>query len=408
MVRTYSRNEFYELVWSKPMTQLAKEFGLSDVALHKICRKHEIPNPPPGWWAKKVAGKDVQRKPLCRAKTDGPTQVTIAAGELKQEPPTVAAARESARVASSACLADSVVPSNAVVARTVAKLRKAKPSDPKGLLAVGGPGLIPVEAAPTSVDRVERVLLAIASACEAIGIKLASGEVAAEFHYEGEAIPFLLIETVRREKHVITDKEKAEEEAWRKKQQRFGRANEWDLAFGSSRPRPPEWDYHPTGQLSFELEQAYLLGGGPRRTFRDAKVQRLEDMASDIAVGIAVMVAARKEDRLRREEERQRRAEEKQRRDLAARARHVQERRGKALDALLGELEALERLRRFVSVLETQSDDAEGRVGELLAFARQRLAHQETALSPPSLRERFETTRTFGDDDDHDFRPSPY
>jgi len=46
------------------MTLLAKEFAISDVALHKICKKHNIPNPPPGWWAKKAAGKDVTQTPL--------------------------------------------------------------------------------------------------------------------------------------------------------------------------------------------------------------------------------------------------------------------------------------------------------------------------------------------------------
>ena len=55
MAQRFSRQEFYELVWSKPMTHLAKEFVISDVALHKICRKHGIPNPPLGWWAKKAA-----------------------------------------------------------------------------------------------------------------------------------------------------------------------------------------------------------------------------------------------------------------------------------------------------------------------------------------------------------------
>ena len=57
MARVFTREEFYELVWSKPMTHLAKEFAISDVALHKICRKRGIPNPPLGWWAKKAAGK---------------------------------------------------------------------------------------------------------------------------------------------------------------------------------------------------------------------------------------------------------------------------------------------------------------------------------------------------------------
>ena len=62
MSRVFTRQEFYDLVWSKPMTHLAKEFALSDVALHKICKKHDIPNPPLGWWAKKAAGKKAAKK----------------------------------------------------------------------------------------------------------------------------------------------------------------------------------------------------------------------------------------------------------------------------------------------------------------------------------------------------------
>src|SRR3546814_10814209 len=42
MSRVFTREEFYDLVWSKPMTHLAKEFALSDVALHKVCKKHNI------------------------------------------------------------------------------------------------------------------------------------------------------------------------------------------------------------------------------------------------------------------------------------------------------------------------------------------------------------------------------
>ncbi len=49
MSQRFTREEFYDLVWTKPLTHLAKDFRLSDVALHKICRKHDIPNPPLGW-----------------------------------------------------------------------------------------------------------------------------------------------------------------------------------------------------------------------------------------------------------------------------------------------------------------------------------------------------------------------
>jgi hypothetical protein len=48
----FTRKQLYELVWSKPMTQLAKEFGLSDNGLRKICKKYDIPLPNMGHWQK--------------------------------------------------------------------------------------------------------------------------------------------------------------------------------------------------------------------------------------------------------------------------------------------------------------------------------------------------------------------
>ena len=54
---TMTREQLYELVWSTPMTHLAKRFGLSDVGLAKICDRHQIPKPPAGHWAKRAFGK---------------------------------------------------------------------------------------------------------------------------------------------------------------------------------------------------------------------------------------------------------------------------------------------------------------------------------------------------------------
>lgn len=51
------RSKLYELVWSKPMTKLGAELGISDVGLAKACRRHAIPVPPRGHWAKLQAGK---------------------------------------------------------------------------------------------------------------------------------------------------------------------------------------------------------------------------------------------------------------------------------------------------------------------------------------------------------------
>ena len=59
-----SREQLYELVWSMPMQRIAKEVGISDVAIAKHCRNLGIPVPRRGYWNKLHAGKTVARTPL--------------------------------------------------------------------------------------------------------------------------------------------------------------------------------------------------------------------------------------------------------------------------------------------------------------------------------------------------------
>ena len=47
---TLSRQDLYELAWSKPMVELAQDFGISNVALAKRLRKLGIPLPGRGYW----------------------------------------------------------------------------------------------------------------------------------------------------------------------------------------------------------------------------------------------------------------------------------------------------------------------------------------------------------------------
>ena len=65
-----TREELHELVWSKPTRIAAKEFGLSDVGLAKICRKLGVKKPPRGYWAK-VASGGRAKKPQLGASPDG-------------------------------------------------------------------------------------------------------------------------------------------------------------------------------------------------------------------------------------------------------------------------------------------------------------------------------------------------
>jgi hypothetical protein len=59
----YDREELYKKVWAQPILELAKEYGVSDVALAKACKRRRIPLPGRGYWAKKAAGKPVLERP---------------------------------------------------------------------------------------------------------------------------------------------------------------------------------------------------------------------------------------------------------------------------------------------------------------------------------------------------------
>lgn len=61
---TLTREELYQRIWSMPTQQLAAEFGISDVALGKICRKFNIPKPQRGYWRRLEVGYKARLRPL--------------------------------------------------------------------------------------------------------------------------------------------------------------------------------------------------------------------------------------------------------------------------------------------------------------------------------------------------------
>lgn len=52
-----TREELFKLVWSAPVTKVARGMGVSDVALAKRCRREGVPLPPRGYWAKVASGQ---------------------------------------------------------------------------------------------------------------------------------------------------------------------------------------------------------------------------------------------------------------------------------------------------------------------------------------------------------------
>lgn len=59
-----TRAELHELVWTKPMTELARQFGLRDQHIAKACDGADIARPRAGYWQKVEYGKSVSRSAL--------------------------------------------------------------------------------------------------------------------------------------------------------------------------------------------------------------------------------------------------------------------------------------------------------------------------------------------------------
>ena len=63
LMSRYDRAALYEQVWSQPVQDVAKSYGISGVRLGKVCRKLHVPVPPRGYWARVRNGYTVESHP---------------------------------------------------------------------------------------------------------------------------------------------------------------------------------------------------------------------------------------------------------------------------------------------------------------------------------------------------------
>lgn len=83
-----SREQLYELVWSKPMREAAADVGISDVGLKKRCRSQAVPVPPQGYWNKVHAGHRMPPRPTLPPvpETRGHPPIRPASAEAMRQP----------------------------------------------------------------------------------------------------------------------------------------------------------------------------------------------------------------------------------------------------------------------------------------------------------------------------------
>jgi hypothetical protein len=318
-----TRAELYEKVWAAPMRTLGQEFGMSDVGLAKVCRKHNIPVPPVGYWRRKETGYKVNR-PLLQPVKDGPDHLDIYIRE-RLRPEFEELARQ---VAPKIAIAPDI--SHPLVLRCEKLLNRGKLNQ-RGLVISKNGSLAHILVSREQLPRALRVLNALLLALEernqpASWPKQENSQLAVSI--DGEAVRFSLSELTDSAPHVLTPLEVK---------------HPWSA---------PKHDYKLTGRLQLQITNVPLLMGPIRRTWADGKQQRVEDCIGDFIVALTVAAAAIKKNKQETEERHRQWEEERKRQEEERRIAEEHKRRAELVTELIENWEEAARLRRFVKAIE--------------------------------------------------------
>src|SRR6185312_16416936 len=82
---TYNRSRLYDEVWAEPLTQVAKQYQVSDNALRKMCAKLRVPLPKHGHWIMRPEHRP-KRPPLPKLRMGEQEELTTVRWVIEQGP----------------------------------------------------------------------------------------------------------------------------------------------------------------------------------------------------------------------------------------------------------------------------------------------------------------------------------
>lgn len=333
----FTRENLYEMVWERPVLTIAKEIGVSDVAVAKACRKAGIPLPIRGHWAIVKSGKVVKIPPLPKPKPGQSDSIWF------------------------------TVPENSV------------PKLPKVEAPIG-----PLIEIPTELVKPHRLVIELKSAIK--GKEEYKGVIPLNYEYQKVLrvrtsaahveralilMDVLLKQFEDKGYKVRISEQRSETELVLKEgvvtfrlDERTKRSTPPPMP-----PRPPgrrsEHYYEPwrpayvlvgTGEFTLEFSK-YRIRNGPN-TWKDRANRPIEAQLHEVMGALPLWEAELLEDRLKREEDAARAREKEKRRIAAARAEETLRLQRVGLVNHLRSWERAERLRRFIAAFEQKGDQS--------------------------------------------------
>ncbi|EAQ31548.1 hypothetical protein OS145_09685 [Idiomarina baltica OS145] len=342
-VAAITRESLYNEVWAEPVSRVAPRYGISGVALGKVCRKHKIPLSPRGYWAKINAGHSPKKIPLPIAREFENYSLPLSRSRT-YDPNNPDASRKKATTAKERIgfvdVPELLESQHPLIRKASKRLRqKAGWGNYKGLRSAPGE-IFAFEVTRDAIDRALLIGDTLIKALESQGMKVWVDREKSStlIGLDETSLTIAISEHVARSKHEITVAEKKAIERWQRSPNRWGT--------GYHYPRPPNYDYHPTGKLTISI------AGYPSRSWGDTLKNPLEQRLHQVVAGTLDLIA---EHRIRAEEQERRRLAwqtEKDRYDRQVELRKQELEQLKELKVSATQWLEAERLRQYIDAVE--------------------------------------------------------
>lgn len=323
---TLTREELYKLVWEKPRTQLANEFGISDVAITKICKKHKIPRPGPGYWTKVEVGKPVDQPQLPAIPNPETIYIhpnpppSMRSSSVNNENPAI-------HVPVSANIED-IHP----IAKNSYKSFKAGKTGDRQLLTGGRKIHLDLRVTKDTLERSILIMDSLIRIFEELGYEFQLTEnhdARMSVTVDNEEMFFHIEERTKQIEYQMTDKEQ-------KKRAR----GEWFWT--------PRWSYEPTGELSLWNHGAMGYWVEARQKYADGKRQKVETILGKFVEGLTVTAKAIKARRLELEQQEQERQRKQEERDRLLELRNIEISKREHIEELMARWDKSQTIRNFI------------------------------------------------------------
>jgi hypothetical protein len=399
-VKKMSREDLYSLVWAKPTREVAKEFGISDVGLGKICNRINVPKPPPGYWARIAAGYKVKTPRLPPIKKGQRNEVeiwpTVKKANAETRNPIVVDLLEREKLTDNRIVvAEDLHGAHNLVSCANKILSQGKPDSYGRLmipwkLKVDHP-LLDLRVSKQALHRTLRIMDALIKAMLARGYEIeddpirnvpsgAQQIVIPRFQVNDVKLAFFVREKVDRSEREPTQVDKA---------------RPWSFE---------RWEFIPTGELSFTIDEYRV----DRKNWRDRKNKPLENQLNDIVAGLISGAESIRIRNLEREAEKQRRLEAELRRQELERIAKIERERITELEAHFNFWLRSGRLKEFLRECESYLTKANSPVvaGEFEMWLKWAHGHADS-LDPLNNGELEQTIRKHSENLSSDHSAGP-